>query len=640
MNKKNTYWFKIISISLPFVLILVVELLLRIFDVGDNLDLFIEHPKSQEYRIFNSKVSRRYFVNKQNATSGYSEPFKKEKDSKTFRIFVQGGSTAFGFPYENNGSFHRMLQYQFNINYPERNIEVINLSLTAVNSYTLLDFADEIIENEPDAVLIYAGHNEFYGALGVGSTSKLGLNPTLVRLGIQFRRSRLGNLLSNLIYQTSGGESSEVSANLMTRMVAEQSIKKNSKLYEKGIEQFNLNTSLLLSKYQKNHVPVFIGTLVSNLKDQPPFVSDSSHNENADYYYQKGKQAEEEKDYNKAHRFYTLAKDEDLLRFRAPEEINENIKSLADQYEAVLVPVDKEFNLYAQNGLIGKELMLEHLHPNLKGYYALSTSFFKSLIQHLRFEKDTDQLPLIPFEDLPLTQMDSIFGEYRISILRSQWPFNEALPNFSLAGKNVPEVMAGGLIDKKITWVEAMERLNQYFNSLNDNQNLLKVAESVALAYPLNHYHQLNAGEVSFSQAEYYKAFVYYRKSFNQAPDLSTLIKCVTAGLYNKDFVQVTELLSDIEPNNLSAQTIDKIKMDVQSIMKLEEKIKADDENSKLLEELAVKYSNYGIDKYVLIHANKLLSLNPDNTVANELIKNIDISNSIKSLRNKQSQQR
>ena len=27
---------------------------------------------------------------------------------------------------------------------------------------------------EPDAVLIYAGHNEYYGALGVGSTESLG----------------------------------------------------------------------------------------------------------------------------------------------------------------------------------------------------------------------------------------------------------------------------------------------------------------------------------------------------------------------------------------------------------------------------------------------------------------------------------
>jgi len=72
--------------------------------------------------------------------------------------------------------------------FPEMNIEIINLCLTAVNSYTISDFAKQVSKYEPDAVLIYAGHNEYYGALGIGSTSRLGSNVNIVRSLLQLRQ--------------------------------------------------------------------------------------------------------------------------------------------------------------------------------------------------------------------------------------------------------------------------------------------------------------------------------------------------------------------------------------------------------------------------------------------------------------------
>ena len=40
---------------------------------------------------------------------------------------------------------------------------------------------DEVIEHNPDLLLIYAGHNEYYGALGVGSTESIGNARWLVK---------------------------------------------------------------------------------------------------------------------------------------------------------------------------------------------------------------------------------------------------------------------------------------------------------------------------------------------------------------------------------------------------------------------------------------------------------------------------
>ena len=81
--------------------------------------------------------------------------FGKKKQKNTFRIFVLGESAAMGFPYPNNISFQRMLKYQLQKTNPDKDIEIINLALTAINSYTFYDFAQELVHFEPDAIFIY-----------------------------------------------------------------------------------------------------------------------------------------------------------------------------------------------------------------------------------------------------------------------------------------------------------------------------------------------------------------------------------------------------------------------------------------------------------------------------------------------------
>ncbi|CAM5180859.1 hypothetical protein [Alishewanella longhuensis] len=56
---------------------------------------------------------------------------------------VQGGSTAAGYPYGMGAALAGMLEQRLRRTFPEQPIEVVNTALSAVNSYTLLDFADE-----------------------------------------------------------------------------------------------------------------------------------------------------------------------------------------------------------------------------------------------------------------------------------------------------------------------------------------------------------------------------------------------------------------------------------------------------------------------------------------------------------------
>jgi hypothetical protein len=167
---------------LPVVLLVVMEMLLRLFHYGHDTSLFIRYPDNPDYWVMNKYAAERYFSDTVNETRGSIEPFSVLKSPNTFRIFVLGESTTAGYPYFHNGSFHRWLKYRLMRQYPGMHFEVVNVSLTAVNSYTVLDFGKQVVHYQPDAVLVYVGHNEYYGALGVGSTSHIAISRWLVLL--------------------------------------------------------------------------------------------------------------------------------------------------------------------------------------------------------------------------------------------------------------------------------------------------------------------------------------------------------------------------------------------------------------------------------------------------------------------------
>ncbi len=43
------------------------------------------------------------------------------------------------------------------------------MGISAINSITLRDIIDDVLEENPDLIIIYTGHNEYYGALGPAS---------------------------------------------------------------------------------------------------------------------------------------------------------------------------------------------------------------------------------------------------------------------------------------------------------------------------------------------------------------------------------------------------------------------------------------------------------------------------------------
>ena len=464
-NKKSQLVFKVISLSIPFLFFILLELILRLFHYGYDTSLFIEDSKNPGFVYNNAYVSNRFFTNLQDAPNSYTQTFKKKKSPDTFRIFVLGESSALGFPYTHRGSFPRMLEYRLDKTYPDKEFEVINLSITAVNSYTLMAFTDEIIKMAPDAVLIYSGHNEYFGAMGVGSTNRIGYNRNMIKFILYLKQFRVVQLAFNLEGKLKGTKTlkdQKTDTGLMRKVAGEQRIDFGSELYYRGLNQFENNMDEMLRKYQKHNIPVFLSDIASNEKGQKPFISKLSLSADTLTFmneYHKGLEAYKVKDFDtalklfvtanqidstyamnnyligeilyekddfyEANHYYSNAKELDVLRFRAPEAINAIIKKLCFKYSNVhFVESKKEFIANSPHGVIGNELFIDHLHPNITGYFLISDAFYNAM-QNAKIFGECNQLIAVDRikKEMPVTLVDSVYGGLVILFMKEEWPF-------------------------------------------------------------------------------------------------------------------------------------------------------------------------------------------------------------------------
>ncbi len=426
--------FNIMLIAIPLFIFFLLEMVLRIINYGDNYNLFLDFPEEdfREYRFINPVIGKKYFQKLE-----YNKPcgdmFLKEKPENGFRVFVLGSSTVLGFPYDQNLMFSRILQERLQDCYPEKKMEVINTAITAINSFTLLDFIDDVLEEDPDAILIYAGHNEFYGAFGIGSVEKTSKYRSLTFLHLDLLSLRFYQLLRNAITGigglVSGNNTKQGVRGILMKVIADnKEIGYKSKIYNIGIENYRKNIDHLLKKAKRKNVPVFISNLISNVKDLKPFCSVAT----TDYplaldIYNSGVKSEREGNFEIAKENYYRAKDLDCIRFRASEEINEIIHELAVKYNANLVPMKSNYEEASANRLIGNNLLTEHVHPNIEGYFLMADAFFNELAESKIIG---EKLSPVYYKNSSYykknwgyTELDSLVGGHLVNIMSSYWPF-------------------------------------------------------------------------------------------------------------------------------------------------------------------------------------------------------------------------
>lgn len=505
-----------ILLAVPLVALGIAEVTLRLAGYGSDYPLFLPFEPVPEYLVPNADVARRYFRHEAALPGPMGDLFRADKPPGAYRIFVQGGSTAAGFPYYHGGAFSRMLEQRLQETFPDRAIEVVNVAMDATNSYTVLDLVPEIIAQRPDAVILYTGHNEFYGVLGVASAESVGRSRWIVRTYIGLQQLRTVQLLQATIDRAAAAlwsiidRASPPRRTLMEYLGSEHVVRYGSDLYEAGPRQLRANLDEILALYAAADVPVFIGTLASNVRDQPPFIGrpvpsvDSAAWERGlaeaaaaiddgdttaatarirrlmamdstapDPFFLLGRLRERQGDLEAARTAYHAARDRDQLPFRAPSPVNAVIRQSAERHGATVVETQAAFARASPGGMVGSTLMLEHLHPNIQGQFLLADAFYSAL-------RDAGEIGAwrtpVPAEEararVPVTIVDSLAAAYTITKLTARFPFvpagrdsepSETATDGALSTADPIANIARAYHEGRVPWIQALGRLQEHY---------------------------------------------------------------------------------------------------------------------------------------------------------------------------------
>ncbi len=166
--------------------------------------------------------------------------------------------------------------------------------------------------------------------------------------------------------------------------------------------------------------------------------------------------------------------------------MNRVIRDVSAATGTTVVEVDAALASASRNGVIGNSLMLEHLHPNLRGYFLLADAYFHSLIRQPG-EPSWNEGPdrATAWQEIPVTEIDDLAAGYRLRYLKSDWPFQEQRQPVVIEPPRDPvEQIAQAWFFGKIGWQEAMQQALAHYQKVGRFDQAAKVAINLADAFP------------------------------------------------------------------------------------------------------------------------------------------------------------
>jgi tetratricopeptide (TPR) repeat protein len=334
--------------------------------------------------------------------------FEMPKPAGVYRIVFLGGSTVIGFPYGPELAFPRQVEVLLEAQSPALEVEALNAGVTGMNSFTVADLADQALDCDPDLLVIYTGHNEFFGPGGPAS-SALPLPPALFEPIIGVRRTRLAQLVSRF---TAPDRSEQ--QDLMQVLPRLTEVPLESDVVAQAGANYRRNLERAVQCAGDRGVPVVLSTVACNLRDQGPVRSvwpaglsteDRSRCERiireangrlgeadwdgalsllrdaerigesfAEVQFRKAQAFEQSGRYPEARDAYRLARDLDGCRFRAPESFRDICRDVAGQFGEGVYFLDMAAEVEEASAphAPGHNLFLEHVRYNLAGHRLLA----------------------------------------------------------------------------------------------------------------------------------------------------------------------------------------------------------------------------------------------------------------------------
>ncbi len=363
-----------------------------------------------------------------------AQTFLADKPVDGFRVFVIGGSSAYGFPWGEQAAFSSILEEVLQAEHPGRTIEVINASGISYASHRLRILVRELLHYQPDVLVIYSGHNEFVEKNFYRSLRRR--TETLSRVQHLLYRSHLYGALHGLLGRPSGREKHWTTSDdgLLQLNVRRDSDEGVDAAERRRLEAFFAdNLTAILHMADSQGVQVLVCTTPSNLRDWKPerplgwpllaaqerrqwealeqegrAALEAGHHadavkqlqdalalapEDAPSWFLLGRGHEGLGQWADARHTYQRACEFDLNLSRATEGINRAIRRVAAQENIILVDVEGLFTELSPNGLVGFNLIQDYVHPTREAHEHIAFALWESM--------RAANLPAAPRESTP-----------------------------------------------------------------------------------------------------------------------------------------------------------------------------------------------------------------------------------------------
>ena len=441
-NWRRKWGFRVAALLAPLLLLVLLEVGLRLFGYGYPTGFFLKsHAQGRDVWVENQKVTWRYF-SPALARSPQPTAIAAIKPPGACRIFVLGESAAMGDP-EPAFGFGRILQVLLGARHPSKHFEVVNVAMTAINSHVIREIARDCGPRQGDLWILYLGNNEVVGPFGAGTVfGNQAPNLGFIRAGIALKALRVGQLVDVFWRGRSSRGPAEWAG---MEMFLKQQIREDDPRLTKVYHHFEKNLEDILQMASASGSKVLLSTVVSNLKDCPPFGSlhgpefregqdhkwdelyqagimaeKAARYEDALAHYQKAAQLDNRfaelvfrqgrcqwavGKYREARRSFEGARDLDTLRFRADTRINQLIRKVAESRSSSGLKLVDTAEIFAQNsphGVVGEEFLFEHVHLNFSGNYLLARTLEEEIEAAwpvLLEASPTNTLPLLSMEE-------------------------------------------------------------------------------------------------------------------------------------------------------------------------------------------------------------------------------------------------
>ena len=176
--------------------------------------------------------------------------------------------------------------------------------------------------------------------------------------------------------------------------------------------------------------------------------------------------------------------------------MNEIIHKFSRRYNLPLIDIDSVFKAESPDGIVGYNLTVDHLHPNIAGYIMMGKAFLEEMKKYnlmpkgKRISFSDAVVDSIARSEYPVTRFDSVIAEMRLIILTGEYPFvPKGTPNYRLLNfrpKNFIDSTAVDAMNKVILWEEGHVNVaNWYFNK-GDFNSFQKEMMAIIFERPFN----------------------------------------------------------------------------------------------------------------------------------------------------------